>query len=410
MFRFDPILSLAGFCLNFLVDKRQPIWLGLQQNLSMVGLFDLTNHSIARFWMKWSTRFYWIGVLLLGVALCGCKSVPSDSRNPAVEKPTAAAPQPVAGDSALWKIPPRPGDEIKPLAPLEDITKLFRATYAAARTEVQASQGTVILTRLSGATLFRSGQIVETVRVIPAEYHNLRYASHVPLMIFLKLYPHRGLLLDAATRSDLEKYVEVIKRAELALAYTKLSAPQLVRQHRILDNALAFLQQTFDAGKVEDEQLRRYVRAASLDVEQNMREAGAAQVDGLHQQMLKWRQQIPDPEWRRIHFIVHGPQQPRGGSAMTLYFSALLKDPEEMDAGTGAKALELCIERTLRSRQIHSLQAHGKPIWSSLLPKIWIRSPVRHFSPTPTDWPSTSYRMARGPGFGNRISHCFSSV
>jgi hypothetical protein len=30
---------------------------------------------------------------------------------------------------------------------------------------------------------------------------------------------------------------------------------------------------------------------------------------------------LPLLEWRSIHFIVHGPQQPRGGSAMTLYFS-----------------------------------------------------------------------------------------
>jgi hypothetical protein len=175
--------------------------------------------------------------------------------------------------------------------------------------------------------LFRNGQIVETARVIPAEYHNLRYAAHVPFMIFLKLHPHCGSSFDSAMRADIEKYLEVIKNAEPALAYTKLSEKQLARQHRILDDALAFLQQTLDAGKVEDEHLRRYVRAASIDIEQNMREAGAAQVDGLHQQMLVWRKQIPDTDWRSIHFVVHGPQQPRGGSAMTLYFSALLKDP-----------------------------------------------------------------------------------
>jgi len=45
--------------------------------------------------------------------------------------------------------------------------------------------------------------------------------------------------------------------------------------------------------------------------------------------MLKWREQIPDAEWRTIHFIVHGPQQPRGGDAMTLYLSALIKDPRD---------------------------------------------------------------------------------
>ena len=277
--------------------------------------------------MKWHSKLYLIGILLLAVSSCGCSSLPRESKNTVAEKPATAAPEPVAADPPLWKIPPRPPAEMKPLAPLEDITKQFRATYASARTEVQAAQGTVILTRLSGATLFRNGQIIETARVIPAEYHNLRYAAHVPFMIFLKLHSRCGSPLDAATRADIEKYVEVIKNAEPALAFTKLNGTQLARQQRILDSALLFLKQTLDAGKVEDEQLRCYVRAASLDVEQNMREAGAAQVDGLHQQMLKWRKQIPDAEWRSIHFVVHGPQQPRGGSAMTLYFSALLKDP-----------------------------------------------------------------------------------
>jgi hypothetical protein len=152
----------------------------------------------------------------------------------------------------------------------------------------------------------------------------MRFAE---VSIFLKLNSHCGSPLDSATRADIEKYIATIQHAEPALAYTKLTEAQLARQRRILNDAVAFLKQVLDARKVETEQLKRYARGASVDIEQNMREAGAAQANGLHEQMLKWRTQIPDAEWRNIHFIVHGPQQPRGGGAMTLYFSALLKDP-----------------------------------------------------------------------------------
>jgi hypothetical protein len=213
------------------------------------------------------------------------------------------------------------------LAPLEELNQVFRAAYAAERDRVQRSQRTVILLRPGGASLFRNGQLVETVRVIPAEYLNLRYAAHVPFMVFLKLHPLCGRPFDAPARADLEHCLELLQQAEPALARTRLSEVQLRRQRRIFAEAIAFLKPALAAGRVESDPLWRYARAASVDIEQNMREAGAAQVDGIHEQLLKWRQQIPGPEWRTARFIMRGGQQPRGGSAVTLYFSALLKDP-----------------------------------------------------------------------------------
>src|ERR1051326_3887402 len=114
-------------------------------------------------------------------------------------------------EPAAWRIPPRPADETKDLGALEEITKMFRSTYANERARVQRSQGIVILLRFSGATLFRNGEIVETVRVIPSEYHNLRYAAHVPFMLFLKLRPLCGSPLESTSRMELEQCVETLK-------------------------------------------------------------------------------------------------------------------------------------------------------------------------------------------------------
>jgi len=271
-------------------------------------------------------KVFRIGALILSIGVCGCRTVPHSTNKSSAENSAAAAPPASQSDPPQWKIPPRPPEEMKPLEPLEDITKLFRATYASERGQVQRSQGAVILVRFSGATLFRNGQIVETARVIPSEYFNLRYAAHVPFMIFLKLRPLCDSPFDDKTRAGIRDFIAVVKQAEPALAYTKLTEAQLIRQRRILDEALMFLNQTLERGSITVDQLQRYARAASLDLDQNMREAGAAQVDGLHQQMLKWRKQMPEAEWRAIRFIVHGPHQPRGGNAATLYISALLKD------------------------------------------------------------------------------------
>jgi hypothetical protein len=181
--------------------------------------------------MKLRARICCLIILVLSVTFSGCRSSSPEPKPITAEKPPvdggpAGAPS-ITSERPNWKIPPRPSDEMKPLAPLEDITKLFRAAYASARAEFQHSQGTVVLTRLSGATLFRNGKIVETVRVIPAEYHNLRYSAHVPFMIFLKLHSRCGVPLDAPTRADVEKYITTIQQAEPALAYTKLTHPTL---------------------------------------------------------------------------------------------------------------------------------------------------------------------------------------
>jgi hypothetical protein len=55
------------------------------------------------------------------------------------------------------------------------------------------------------------------------------------------------------------------------------------------------LESTSGAGKIESEQLRRYARLASIDIERNMREAGAAQVEGMHRQLLKCGKKSPIP-------------------------------------------------------------------------------------------------------------------
>lgn len=212
------------------------------------------------------------------------------------------------------------------VAALEEITKLFRKTYADERARFQSAQKTVILFRFSGATLFRNGQLVETARVIPSEYHNLRYAAHVPFMLFLKLNPLCGTAIAPPKRAELERWLTTLKAAKATVDDIGLNNEQLHRQHRLLADAMNMLQITLAANRIETDQLRRYIRSASVDMEQNMREAGIAQVNGIHQQLLLWRKVIPDAEWAHVCFIVRGPQQPRGANAATLYLAALLRD------------------------------------------------------------------------------------
>jgi len=155
----------------------------------------------------------------------------------------------------------------------------------------------------------------------------LRYAAHVPFIVFLTLNPQCGSPFSESVRTNIQHCLTLIQQAEPELDNTGLNAAQLTRQHRLFTNATTFLENSLTKGIVNEVDLTSYARSASIDMDQNMREAGAAQVNGIHQQLLKWRRQMSDDEWRSAYFIVHGPQQPREGSAITLYLAALLKDP-----------------------------------------------------------------------------------
>jgi hypothetical protein len=249
------------------------------------------------------------------------------TNEPNIQKDASLAVVSTNSESEAWKIPPRASEEMNSVSNLESLMTFFTTNYSIERTRERKTQHTIILFRLSGATLIKDGRIIQTARVIPSEYHNLRYAAHVPFTVFLMLNPQCGSTLSESVRTNIQHCINLIKQAEPELANTGLNANQLVRQHRLFTNAIIFLENSLTSGTVSELELATYARSASIDMDQNMREAGAAEVNGIHQQLLKWRQQMPDSEWRSVYFIVHGPQQPRGGSAITLYLAALLKDP-----------------------------------------------------------------------------------
>jgi hypothetical protein len=266
-----------------------------------------------------------IGVVCLWC--CGCQSQVANTSDSSVQKSPSAAQNPTNSELQAWKVPLRSPEELHSLTNLEALMRVFTSTYSRERNSVQISQHTVILFRLSGATLIQNGKIVQTMRVIPSEYHNLRYAAHVPFTVFLMLHPLCGSPLSESSKTNIQNYIALLEGAEPELDSTGLTEAQLIRQHRLFTNAISFLSNSLVSGSVTEDDLKVYARSASIDMDKNMREAGAAQVNGVHQQLLKWRRQMTDEEWRNVHFIIHGPQQPRGGDARTLYLSALLKDP-----------------------------------------------------------------------------------
>lgn len=236
----------------------------------------------------------------------------------------AASPAPTSPEQ--WKIPLRSADEMTAVATLEAMNACSMGLYRNAHLAVRRQSDPLVITRFSGATLFVGGQPIETRRVIPSTYHNLRYASHVPLAIYVTLATSQDKVVDEALAGRLRVYASAMQKAEATVDALPLSADQIARQHRLLQKSLALLRQVKPERRVDPVALATYARAVSLDMEQNIRDAGRAQVDGLHEQMLVWRKTLSDEQWCRIRYVVRGFQQARSGHAAVQYFAALAND------------------------------------------------------------------------------------
>src|SRR5262245_29399782 len=91
--------------------------------------------------------------------------------------------------------------------PLLDVNKAFRAVYAAARNDVLARMGPVILVSGDDLVLLRDGRRTEA-KVIPAIYHTLKTVSHIPLAIYAMTAPVADVPLDDARRAGIRQYRE----------------------------------------------------------------------------------------------------------------------------------------------------------------------------------------------------------
>jgi hypothetical protein len=263
---------------------------------------------------------------VVALALVGEKVLAQSPASASQGTTTAAVQPPPAAVDDRWRVPPRPAAELAVAAPLEALNKEFRQTYQVEQDVVKGAFRTLIIVRLSGATLFRNGQIVETRRVIPSTYHNLRYTSHAAFTVYLKLSRFTDRKLDSTVMADVQRYHALVRAARPALVNLGLTAIQAQRQQQIFARLDAFLSEAEHRAFVSRDDLRAFARGISLLIEQNTFDAGVAQVEGLHEQVREWRRQVADADWRDLHVVIAGGQQARAGAVATQYFAQLLQD------------------------------------------------------------------------------------
>jgi hypothetical protein len=253
--------------------------------------------------------------------------------------------------------PGAPAPQVEPSStpdPLTTLNDAFRVAYRKAKEATLARSGPVILAEGDNLVLKKGGQRVE-VHYVPAVYHVLKAFAHIPLALDVILETRAGAEpLDDSVVGELKQYQGLIAAVEATIASHGLDAEQLERQRKIIGACAKFLDSVVESRKCSREDRVGFARRMTPFVMANADEAGRAELDALHRQVIAWRSQMTEGEWKGLSVVIMGPQLPRKENLVLQYFTRLLGEPGEGTRITysesiydESKALDLMATRTI---------------------------------------------------------------
>jgi hypothetical protein len=228
----------------------------------------------------------------------------------------------------------RPAAEPIPLADqLRELNAHCRRLYGSAKPEVLERSLPLIVDGGDELVLHRRGRLPETVAIRRTAHDSLKSIGHVSLAVFGLLAFHTDRPLDDAARREIDEFRRRLEAVQAALAAAPADAfgGELERQRRIVAAALQFLNDVARAGTASADDLRRYARGTGPDLLANVDRAAADQLDRVHEQVSRWRKEMPAEEWAAVRVAVIGTQPARAENLATQYYLKLLKQPEVGD-------------------------------------------------------------------------------
>jgi hypothetical protein len=217
------------------------------------------------------------------------------------------------------------GPEAIPSGPLGDVDQLFLDSYLSRRSSVIGLASPFVVVSGSDLILHRKGGI-EKARVNPNVYDALKDVAHVPFAIYLQLSSVAGVESDLTEEqlNEMTLFRTRIEAARSALSTGDFDPTQLSRQKQILDSSDAIVLATLRDRRVDRASLSSFARNMGPLMLLNAWDAGYAQIQKTHSQMMKWKKTMTADEWERLVVVNRGGHQARYRNAATQYFHWLL--------------------------------------------------------------------------------------
>jgi hypothetical protein len=218
------------------------------------------------------------------------------------------------------------GDKAKD--PLLELNARFRAAYAAARKDLLAQQGPIIIADGDNLILLCRGQRTE-VNVTPASYHVVKAVSHIPLAIHVLLVSAGEGALAEERLKELHACRDQMDKAAKSLADRGLPEDILKVQLEVIQESAKFLDDVLADKKVKAQTRLAFTRKLGPLLLKSAGHAARVQLGGMHKQVMAWKATLTDAEWKQLRVLIPGSALPRQGNLRTQYFARLLGEKGE---------------------------------------------------------------------------------
>lgn len=178
---------------------------------------------------------------------------------------------------------------------------------------------------------------ISTYSIISSQYQELKSVAHVILSVFSLFDPLNNFPQNKTSVKDYRSLVATLLHAIDSL---NLSASQKERQRKILAMTNALLDSAIEQNKCSVQMLNNYFHSIQPLIMHNVKEAVAAQIKVVNQQMTLIEQQLTAKELNHLFVIIPVGKTPRNENLMGQYFSKYLNAPMDSQRLIYAEGLQ----------------------------------------------------------------------
>lgn len=189
----------------------------------------------------------------------------------------------------------------------------------------------VIIMAHEEVILFHKGR-KEKVNIIPQLYHQLKAIGHVSFGVYVTLANNGFGPIDGDIREDLVNKSYLISQAIGYLEVNPLPEDYMETQMNTLRSAQSIINEVISSGEITEPRLQEFCDENASWYLESAAVSARLEIDSLHNTVMKWKEQMGEDNWERLHVVVCAAHQGRYREATLQYFQRLMDEEEGLGA------------------------------------------------------------------------------
>jgi len=182
--------------------------------------------------------------------------------------------------------------------------------------------------------VFRYKGTRQASRVVPAEYHQLKAISHLPLGIFTMVSTWQEGPLSDSSIARLKGYKTLIETIQSDLLKYSLSPSLLAKQQEILTHSQTYIQLVLNEKAYKKESRNAFAKTIQRYILDDVDESARLELTSLHKQTQLWLKEIDKASLQQLLVVIGSSHQARYRELSVQYFDKVLKEQSDGSAFT----------------------------------------------------------------------------